>query len=105
MNWTDLYTHLIELGATDYIRSASDAEATYKLEEILTNQDYDVIFWGNDDVDLNGHSYAFDPSVSEYLSSIETTDTSIKRLMDAINSRATRNDEEWLITITSDHGG
>ena len=26
-------------------------------------------------------------------------------MIDAIDARATRNDEEWLITITSDHGG
>ena len=63
VNWTDIYTHLIETGATDYIRSASDAEAPYKLEEILTNQDFDIIFWGNDDVDAYGHGYGFDPSV------------------------------------------
>ena len=105
VNWTDVYTHLIETSATDYIRSANDSFGTYMLEEILQNQDFDLIFWGNDDVDKNGHLYGFDPSVPQYLAAVEEKDSQIQRLMDAINSRATRNDEEWLITITSDHAG
>ena len=63
MTWSDLYTYLIEAGATDYIRAASDREGVYNLEEIIQNQDFDLIFWGNDDVDKNGHGYGFDPKV------------------------------------------
>ena len=77
LNWTDLYTHLIETGGTDYIRSASDSEGIYKIEEILENQGFDVIFWGNDDVDYYGHIYGFDPSVPEYISAIENKDAQI----------------------------
>ena len=82
MTWTDLYTHLIEPGATDYLRSASDSEGTYNLEDIIENQDFDVIFWGNDDVDLYGHGYGFDPSIPEYITSIETKDNQIQRLIE-----------------------
>ena len=85
-----MYTHLIEPDATDFIRSASDAEGTYYVEDIIQNQDFDVIFWGNDDVDGHGHRYGFDPNVPEYLKSIEIVDSQIKRLMEAINSRETR---------------
>ena len=60
------------------------------MEEIIQNKDFDVIFWGNDDVDLNGHRHGFDPIVYEYMRSIEEKDSQIKRLMDAIDSRATR---------------
>ena len=63
MTWIDLYTHLIEAGATDYIRSATDSEGTYNLEEILIYEDFDVIFWGNDDLDAFGHGFGFDPKV------------------------------------------
>ena len=105
VTWNDLYTHLIEPDATDFIRSASDSEGTYYVEDLIKNQDFDIIFWGNDDVDGHGHGYGFDPNVPEYLRSIEIVDSQIKRLMDAIDLRETREDEEWLITITSDHGG
>ena len=37
VTWSDLYTHLIETAATDYIRSASDSIGVYTLEEIITN--------------------------------------------------------------------
>ena len=81
---------MIEAGATDYIRSASDKEGVYNLEEIIQYKDFDLIFWGNDDVDLNGHRHGFDPKVYEYMRAIEEKDSQIKRLMEAIDSRATR---------------
>ena len=90
VNWTDLYTHLIEPGATDYIRSASDAEGAFNVEDILQHNNFDLIFWGNDDVDARGHGYGFHPSVPEYIAAIETKDAEIRRLLDAIDARATR---------------
>ena len=36
---------------------------------------------------------------------IEEKDSQLKRIIKANDSRATRQDEEWLIAITSDHGG
>ena len=67
VTWIDLYTHLIEASATDYIRSATDSEGTYNLEEILIYEDFDLIFWGNDDVDTSGHGFGFNPKVPEYI--------------------------------------
>ena len=60
------------------------------MEEIIQNQDFDVIFWGNDDVDKYGHAHGFDPKVQEYIRSIEEKDSQIKRIIEAIDSRATR---------------
>ena len=36
---------------------------------------------------------------------IAETDMRVKKVVDAIDSRPKRSEEEWLIIITTDHGG
>lgn len=67
-------THLIEDDATHKSRNLSDQDATIWLQDELFENDYDLIFWGNDDVDLAGHNYGFDPDVPEYIAEIEQID-------------------------------
>ena len=75
VTWSDLYVHLIEASATDYIRSENDSNGVYRLEEIITNLDFDVIFWGNDDVDAWGHATGFHPDITQYIQAIEEKDS------------------------------
>ena len=67
INWKALGTHLIEFDATDKFRHRSDEDGTTWLESVLANEDYDLIFFGNDDVDEAGHSYGFTLEHPEYL--------------------------------------
>ena len=57
--------------------------------------------------DHAGHMHGFSPHTQEYLRAIENMDASVKRIWDCI--RALREDErrneEWLIIMTTDHGG
>ena len=53
------------------------SEVNLGLADIIENQDFEIIFWGNDDVDAYGHGYGFDPSIPEYITSIETKDSQI----------------------------
>ena len=39
------------------------------------------------------------------MAEIEEKDGQVKLLLDAIERRQTRNDEEWLVIVTTDHGG
>ncbi len=55
--------------------------------------------------DENGHRHGFHPSVPQYRKSIETVDQHIGRLVAAIKSRPDYDQEDWLILISSDHGG
>lgn len=64
-----------------------------------------MIFWGPDNVDIAGHSSGFTSDFEKYVGQIEKIDSHIKRVLEAIESRTTYNDEEWLVVITSDHGG
>ena len=85
--------------------------ATQDLEKILRGThgtykaDPDVVFFFYSDVDTVGHQYGFDPSVPQYLAEIADTDQKIGRALDSIAARSTFASEDWLIVVTSDHGG
>ena len=53
-------------------------------------------------VDESGHTFGFHPTVPEYISAIEKVDQRVGKVLEAIEKRT---DEEWLIVVTSDHGG
>ncbi|MBR0056670.1 MAG: alkaline phosphatase family protein [Kiritimatiellae bacterium] len=58
-----------------------------------------------DDVDHAGHAYGFFPMSNEYKAALSTADAQIGTLLAAIAGRDTFADEDWLILVTSDHGG
>ena len=54
---------------------------------------------------LGGTGIGFYPYGSAYLNTIHTCDAIVGRCLDAIAKRATFKDEDWIIVVTSDHGG
>lgn len=62
-----------------------------------------VAYFGQ--VDETGHKDGFHPSVPTYIAAIERVDGHIGQLLDAIESRSSRDDEDWLILVSTDHGG
>ncbi|WP_186755222.1 alkaline phosphatase family protein [Echinicola salinicaeni] len=73
--------------------------------EYLSNEKADAtaVYYG--DVDIAGHNHGFYESVPEYYREIIQFDRYVGDLMDAINSRPNRENEEWLILMSTDHGG
>ncbi|GAB3654209.1 hypothetical protein GCM10028791_24750 [Echinicola sediminis] len=82
----DAYVHK---AAIDYL-SHEKADAT-------------VVYYG--DVDIAGHTYGFYEEVPQYYEEIVQFDRYVGDLLDAINSRKSREEEEWLIVLSTDHGG
>ncbi len=70
----------------------------------LQNDNPDILFVDFDDVDHAGHSYGFSSSIPQYVSSIQLTDQYIGEIVAAMKNRATYNNEEWLVVVTTDHG-
>ena len=56
-------------------------------------------------VDNAGHIYGHDPDVLQYANAIQQCDADVAKLLDAIERREKRYPEDWLILITTDHGG
>ena len=55
--------------------------------------------------DETGHRDGFHPSVPSYIKAIETVDSHVGKLLKSIESRPNYENEDWLILISSDHGG
>jgi arylsulfatase A-like enzyme len=62
-----------------------------------------MVYFGS--TDETGHRYGFHPAIPQYMRCIEKVDQHVGRLVEAIKSRPTYQHEDWMILISSDHGG
>lgn len=69
------------------------------------SSDIDAVFLYLGDVDVAGHASGFDPASKPYLESITRADGQVGRVMEALRARPTLPQEDWLVIVTSDHGG
>ncbi|MER5983780.1 alkaline phosphatase family protein [Streptomyces sp. NPDC001787] len=89
--------------ATDLrIAGGNDAGTTAKAEDYLAHGNPDSTFVHLDEVDGAGHSSG--TGSDAYLKALGVADAQIGRLLDAVTSRPTYAQEDWLVVITSDHG-
>jgi predicted AlkP superfamily pyrophosphatase or phosphodiesterase len=77
-------------------------------ENILSSAEADAVFSANEadasaagDVVVAGYG----PDVPEYVDAVETVDAQIGEMVDAIDARSTHASEDWLVVVTTDHGG
>lgn len=84
----------------------SDNDCVAAAVDSLSNSaDLDVLFIHIDDVDYVGHSSGFDPINGNYMDAIETADGQVGQLMAALKSRPQFENEDWVVLLTTDHGG
>lgn len=67
--------------------------------------DVDALFLYIADVDNAGHAHGFHPEQHDYLDAISVADGLVGQVLDAMRTRADILDENWLVILTSDHGG
>lgn len=82
-----------------------DAYVHRLAQDYLKNENADATFVYYADPDIAGHNQGFTIKESEYYREIIQFDRYVGDLIDAINDRPNRANEEWLIVSTSDHGG
>lgn len=94
----------------DYRKSfnSTDPERDNRLTEWMLSKindpTIDITMGVFDIIDTVGHSNGFDNN-DNYLQAISDTDTRIGHILNAIKLRAPLHNEEWLVMLTSDHGG
>ncbi|RAJ79334.1 putative secreted protein (Por secretion system target) [Chitinophaga dinghuensis] len=104
VHWTPLNTYIIKnIDAT--INLTTDLDVKNAAVTELTSNNPDVLYVDFDDVDHAGHSYGFSPTVSQYTNAIATTDTYIRNILTALKSRPNYANEDWLVAVSTDHGG
>lgn len=108
VSWDPLITDIIDaedettLDARFLGDYDDDAVAAKSVEWILSDE-YDFIFAAFDGPDAAGHSSGFDGYLSSYQKSVMATDALVGQLLDAVLAASAG--KEWLIILTSDHGG
>ena len=71
----------------------------------LEAEDPDVLFLHFDQVDGAGHGNGYSASIASCLRSISSGDALLGDVLDAIDARPNRKQEDWLVIVTTDHGG
>ena len=90
----------------DLVSSPKTARlVTDQAVDVLSNKNPDVVFIHIDDVDHAGHAHGFHPKVPEYIKAIEETDGYVGEMVKAMRGRKTYAQEDWLILVSTDHGG
>ena len=104
--WTPIHTQIFG-NTVDYneLHSTFDGSVAQGAADYMSTPDLDVLFLDFDHVDHAGHSYGYSPEVNQYIDAIENVDEYIGWVIDAMENRPTFQNEDWLIMITSDHGG
>lgn len=108
--WNDHFTVALarekELGLTNYIFNHSDSET--KTQEYLLsaiNAGQDIIFSIYESPDYNGHGTNFSNNNYRYTKSVVDSDRNAYECIKAVQDRMSATGEDWLIIMSTDHGG
>jgi hypothetical protein len=71
----------------------------------LADPDLDILFVHIDDCDAQGHGNGFSPTVTPYMNQVEYVDGQLRSILNALKARVNYANEEWLVIMTTDHGG
>ena len=74
------------------------------IEILQDDSSLDVLFVAYDDPDYAGHRHGFSPLSEEYVEAVKLADQRAFELLEILDERITIG-EDWLVIITSDHGG
>jgi predicted AlkP superfamily pyrophosphatase or phosphodiesterase len=92
-----------ENSVADYDRY--DTQAADEAARLLAKENPDLLFLYLGQVDVAGHTHGFHPTVPEYLAAIERADKLVGKVVAAMKARPPYAGEDWLVIVTSDHGG
>jgi hypothetical protein len=101
VNWKPLGEHLFG-GRGFWIAPGDDRAVAEEAARLIGTGLPDILFVHLDGVDQAGHTFGFSPDMPFYLWAVEKADGWVGRLADAARART---GEQWLILVTSDHGG
>lgn len=102
--WAPINQHIIS-DADAAVNVGTDAAAKDSAVARLKNGDPDFMFVQFNEVDNAGHGFGFDTSVPQYMSAISNMDAYVGDMIDAMRARPGYADEDWMVIITTDHGG
>jgi len=100
--WPEVATDIIEDDAQDDAFLSADDEVADWMATAVDNDDFDIHVVHLDSPDHAGHESGYALDIPEYMLAIEDADERMGRILDAVEARE---GEDWLIAVTTDHGG
>ncbi|RQO79459.1 hypothetical protein DBR40_03655 [Pedobacter sp. KBW01] len=85
--------------------SANDNATEVRIIQEITSSNTDVSFCHFDNVDHAGHASNYRLTSQMYIDSVKAVDARVGRILNAVKTRTTYNNEDWLIVVATDHGG
>jgi predicted AlkP superfamily pyrophosphatase or phosphodiesterase len=86
-------------------RYDSDMDLKNDAIKVLNSCTPDIMVLHFDNPDAFGHDSGFSPTNQPYLDAIALSDTYLAEIMHVIKQREASLNEEWLVVISTDHGG
>ena len=99
------YTKLKGLDVGWHTYASQDDMQAALVAQLADLQGPDIVFNIYERPDETGHGYGFSNDVPEYVNAMRLCDRDAYALIQTIQTRATYAAEDWLILMTSDHGG
>ena len=104
--WKPIHEHIFKKSMDhNKLLPKFDDGIAKEASKYIKKLELDALFLNFDHVDHAGHWYGFNPQKKKYIKAIEKVDGYIGKVVDSMKTRASFEDEDWLIIITSDHGG
>lgn len=104
-HWSPINENIVGTDADVVLNTTSDEEVRDLAIEQLSLNEPHAIFLHFDDVDHAGHDTGFSPTNPTYIQAIETADSLVGEVISALYARPNYSTEDWLVLVTSDHGG
>lgn len=104
-HWGPINDNIVADAADFKLNFGSDQEVADQASNYLSVNDPDLLFLHFDDVDHAGHGSGFSPDNPAYLTAIEVVDALVGQVINALENRVSYEEEDWLILVTTDHGG
>lgn len=89
----------------DALAAADAAQLLAGTHPDYPETDVDAMFLYIADVDVAGHAHGFHPEQHDYLRAITVADALVGQVLEAMRGRPEILDENWLVILTTDHGG
>ncbi|MEP7197907.1 MAG: alkaline phosphatase family protein [Saprospiraceae bacterium] len=107
MEWANFRNNIEQKGWDQIISGdlAHSNKTTRECKDWISNSDLDFYFVYYGECDITGHKTGFSPYNPFYVRSVEHIDKQIGKIIASLKSRKNYDDEDWLILITTDHGG
>ena len=108
VQWSPIDTYIVAAvdAFTEHRATAGSGQSVAdQASAYLAGNNPDVLMLHFDDVDHAGHGSGYSATNPTYLAAIAQVDDQIGEVIDAIEARPNFAAEDWLIIITTDHGG